>query len=100
MAIERISCTSRFEFRINMEHKPRHLAPIGALRVSIKQPQIGDDVLLIVWVRAEFVGATSATSGSSGGFFMSLCKRELFLFLEDGSPNFSPNQLGPASRVH
>ena len=61
-----------------MEHKPRHLAPIRALRVGIKQPQIGDDVLLIVWVRAEFVGATSATSGSSCGFFMDLRWRELF----------------------
>ncbi|KJC34194.1 hypothetical protein UB31_39000 [Bradyrhizobium sp. LTSP849] len=48
MAIERISCTSGFKFRINMENKPRHLAPIRALCVGIKQPQIGDDVLLVV----------------------------------------------------
>ena len=31
-----------------MEHQPRDLAPIRALRVGIKQPQIGDDVLFVV----------------------------------------------------
>jgi hypothetical protein len=48
MAIECSSCPNRFKFRVNMEHKLRYLAPIRTFRVCIKQPQISNDVLLVV----------------------------------------------------
>jgi hypothetical protein len=48
VAIERSSCTSRFKFRINMEHKPGDLAPIRTLAVGVEQAQIGDDVFFVI----------------------------------------------------
>ena len=48
VAIERSSRTSRLKFRIKVEHKSGDLAPIRTLAVGIEQPQIGDDVLLVV----------------------------------------------------
>jgi len=49
MAIECAPCAVWLELRIDVEHELHHLAPVRRLCVSIQQPQIGDDVLLIVY---------------------------------------------------
>jgi hypothetical protein len=78
MAIERSSCTSGFTFRINMEHKPRHRAPIGHLRIGIKQAAEGDDVFLVVCGQGRIGRRHIGDVGSSGGFFVILGRCELF----------------------
>ena len=56
--------------RIEVQHDPGDLGPVGAVRFGVEQAEIGDQVLFVIAVRAGALGASSATSGSSGGFCM------------------------------
>ena len=49
MALERPPRPIRLAVRIDVQHDPRHLAPVGTFRVRIiKQAHVGDGVLLVV----------------------------------------------------
>jgi len=48
VGVERAPGTIVLELRINVEHKLRHLVPIGSLGNRIEHPQIRHKVLLVV----------------------------------------------------
>ena len=48
VAIESMSCTIRFTIRVNVQHDPRNLSPVGSGRVGVEQAKVRDNVLLIV----------------------------------------------------
>jgi hypothetical protein len=58
--------------RVNVQHDPRDLAPVGTIR--IQHPHVSDGVLTVVRREARSVGAMSATSGSRGGLCMGLSR--------------------------
>ena len=68
MTVERMSRAIWLSIGINMQNDPCNLAPVGTLGVGIQQSQVGHQMFLIVAVSIGADGATSATSGSSGGF--------------------------------
>src|SRR5215831_14734178 len=39
---------TRFTIRIDVQHDPRHLAPIGTFRIRIEQAHVGDGALFVV----------------------------------------------------
>jgi len=68
MALKCIPSARRLATRINMQHDARDLLPVSTFRVRVEQPQIRDDVFVVITVNTESEGAISATSGSGGGF--------------------------------
>jgi len=48
MTVKCMSRAIRFAVGINMQNDPRNLAPVGALGISVEQPQIGHQMFLIV----------------------------------------------------
>ena len=48
MTVERMSRTIWLSIRINMQHDPRDLSPVGTLGVGIEQPQIGHQMFHVV----------------------------------------------------
>jgi hypothetical protein len=48
MTVERMSRAIRLPIWINMQHDPRHVAPVSTLGVSVKQPQVSHQMFLIV----------------------------------------------------
>jgi hypothetical protein len=48
VTIESMSCTIRFTIRINVQHDPGNLSPVGSGRVGVKQTKVRYNVLLIV----------------------------------------------------
>ena len=48
VTIESMSCTIRFTIRVNVQHDPGNLSPVGSGRVGVEQTKVRDNVLLIV----------------------------------------------------
>jgi hypothetical protein len=48
VTIESMSCTIRFTIRVNVQHDPGNLLPVGSGRVGVEQTKIRDYVLLII----------------------------------------------------
>src|SRR5450631_4052758 len=48
VAIESMSCTIRFTIRVNVQHYPGNLSPVGSGSVGVEQTKVRNDVLLIV----------------------------------------------------
>jgi len=48
VAIESMSCTIRFTIRVNVQHDPGNLSPVGSGRVGVEQTKVRNNVLLIV----------------------------------------------------
>ena len=48
MAIEGAACTLRVAFGIDVKDNSGNFPPVRMVSVSIQEPQIGDDVLLVV----------------------------------------------------
>jgi hypothetical protein len=57
-------------FRINMEHYSCDLAPVSTIDLCVEQPQIRDEVFLVVDGQHRIGRRGITTSGSSGGFCM------------------------------
>jgi hypothetical protein len=49
MAVERTPCAVSALVRIDVQDHPHNVAPVGALRISIKKAEVSDQVLLVVW---------------------------------------------------
>ena len=56
-----------FARRVDVEHDPGDLRPVGSVGFGIEQAEIGDEMLPSYGVRSSVSGATSSISGSSGG---------------------------------
>ena len=63
MTVKRISRAIRFAVRINMQHDPRGLTPVGALNIGIEQAQVSHQMFLIIarqrrcnWCRVSNIG--------------------------------------------
>ena len=48
VTIESMSCTIRFTIRVNVQHDPGNLSPVGSGRVGVEQTKVRNNVLLIV----------------------------------------------------
>jgi hypothetical protein len=48
VTIESMSCTIRFTIRVNVQHDPGDLSPVGPGRVGVEQTKVRDNMLLIV----------------------------------------------------
>src|SRR5450631_2945938 len=48
VTIEGTSCTIMFTIRVNVQHDPGNLAPVGSGRVGVEQTKVRNNVLLIV----------------------------------------------------
>src|SRR3977135_525993 len=48
VTIESMSCAIRFTIRVNVQHDPGNLSPVGSGRVGVEQTKVRDNVLLIV----------------------------------------------------
>src|SRR5450631_1430237 len=48
VAIESMSCTIRFTIRVNVQHDPGNLSPVGSGSVGVEQAKVRNNVLLIV----------------------------------------------------
>jgi hypothetical protein len=48
VTIESMSCTIRFTIRVNVQHDPGDLSPVGSGRVGVEQTKVRNNVLLIV----------------------------------------------------
>jgi hypothetical protein len=48
VTIESMSCAIRFTIRVNVQHDPGNLSPVGPDRVGVEQTKIRDNVLLII----------------------------------------------------
>jgi hypothetical protein len=48
VTIESMSCTIRFAIRVNVQHDPGNLSPVGSSRVGVEQTKVRNNVLLIV----------------------------------------------------
>jgi hypothetical protein len=71
MAIKRMPCAFRFTTGVDMQDDPSDLTPIDTFGVSVEQPQVGHQMLLIIVARQRLICRRGvATSGSSGGCFM------------------------------
>src|SRR3981081_3143842 len=48
VTIESMSSTIRFTFRVNVQHDPGNLSPVGSGRIGVEQTKVRNNVLLIV----------------------------------------------------
>ena len=48
MALEGCACALRVAFGIDMKNDPCNFPPVRIVSVSIQQPEIGDDVSLVI----------------------------------------------------
>jgi hypothetical protein len=69
------AATSGLPLGVYMQHDPRDLAPVGAVRIGIEQAQIGDQVLFVVprehWIGRRQIG----TIGVEGWPFHECARR-------------------------
>jgi len=60
MSVERARRSIRLPLGVNVQHDPRELAPVGAVRMGIEHAEIRDPVLLVVgrerWIGRREIG--------------------------------------------
>jgi hypothetical protein len=66
VAIKCLAGAGRFAFGVDMQHDPRHFAPVSTFRIRVEQTQIGDDVFLIVNGQLRIRGCTVGDIGIKG----------------------------------
>lgn len=79
-------------FRINVQHDPRNVAPVGTFLVGIKHTKIGDDMLLVVcgerWTGGREIGDIGRAVVFSWAFSRHVAPRKFLGFTEQRSHEF------------
>jgi hypothetical protein len=67
MALKRSPGAIEFTFRVEMQHYSCDVTPVGAFAVRVEQPEIRDEVFLVIGGQCDTGGPVSVMSGSNGG---------------------------------